>query len=267
MRNLFRLPGLVGLVVAIALMLGAPQAGAIWDAGWADAGAHPMVGVLFPNDRALLPPGNAVFCSGSLISAHEFLTAAHCTQVLTLARISHYRVTFDEQLSLSADLVVQAEHSVAVAGWATHPGFHTPPTAWNPGSNDVGVIHLDPAVEVDATPVDLPDVGFLDERAAKNGLKGHEFLQVGYGLYSDFFTFGPSRRVSVTPFMALTSYALDQFGGTTAGDSGGPHFFGGDYPSLEVATTSSGSTGGGWYSTSQRLDTQSVHDFLEPFTH
>lgn len=204
-----------------------------------------MVGVLFANDRALLPPGNAVFCSGSLISEHEFLTAAHCTQVLTQARISHYRVSFDEQLSLSADLVVQAENSIAVTGWATHPGFHTPPTAWNPGSNDVGVIHLDPTVEVDATPVDLPEVGFLDEEAAQNGLNDHEFTNVGYGLYSDFFTLGPSRRVSVTPFMALTSYALDQFGGTTAGDSGGPHFFGGDYPNLEVATTSSGSRGGG----------------------
>ncbi|HSC49234.1 MAG TPA: trypsin-like serine protease [Gaiellaceae bacterium] len=263
MRNLFRLTGLLSLVVAVGLALAVPQARAIWDAGSADNNAHPMVGVLFVNDRPITTP--AVFCSGTLISAHEFLTAAHCTQVLSEARMSHYRVTFDEQLSFSSDLVVQASTSIAVTGWVTHPGFHTPPTATQPGANDVGVIHLDPAVDVDATPVELPEVGFLDEQAAHNGLKGHEFTNVGYGVYSDFFTLGPSRRVSITPFVALSSYSLDQMGGNTAGDSGGPHFYGGDYPNLEVATTSTGVAN--HYNSSQRLDTQSVHTFLEPFTH
>jgi Trypsin len=113
--------------------------------GTADNGTHANVGVFFIDDRPALVVG---FCSGSLISAHEFLTAGHCTSALLPARIEHYRVSFDDQLSLSPEGFIAPGNSVAVAGWTTHPDYNFP-------HNDVGVIHLAQDV-TGVTPIELP---------------------------------------------------------------------------------------------------------------
>ena len=264
MNSLYRLTRLVGALVAIGLTLTLPQAGAIVG-GTADNGTHPNVGVFFINDRPALVVG---FCSGSLISPHEFLTAGHCTSVLLPSRIEHYRVSFDDQLSLSPEGVIAPEHSIAVTGWTTHPDYSFP-------HNDVGVIHLGEDV-TGITPIELPAVGFLEQKARSGELDGHTFTQVGYGIngidrswknpqanlvWDQRREFGPEQ------FQALTPDVTHVFGYGCAGDSGGPSFWGGEYPNLAVGTASSGPYSCVGPGTDQRLDTQSVHDFLKLFTH
>lgn len=264
-RGAFRLSRLVGTLVLVGLAVALPQAGAITNGSY-DNGNHPNVGVMFPRDRSVFEVG---FCSGSLIAPREFLTAGHCTAALTaLGRTpDQIYVSFDEQLSLSPEGVLSAPNPIAVTGWTTHPDYKFP-------HNDVGVIHLATAVGV--TPVDLPEVGFLDAQAAGNQLRDHVFVNVGYGLNSldrsfnspqASVTWEHRRMVSSTPFQALTPDWLDQFGGTCFGDSGGPHFYGGAYPSLAIAVTSTGDATCGLHDSSQRLDTQSVHDFLAQYLH
>ncbi len=276
MRRLLRLAPLTVVLVVLGLAVGLPRAGAIVG-GSADNGAHPNVGILYIDDQ----PWYLGFCSGTLIAPQEFLTAGHCTSSLLPSRIAHFHVTFDEVVSVDPEtLVISSEHPIAVTGWETHPdykGWPYEPVLGSAGDgplvNDVGVIHL--AQPVDVTPVELPPVGFLDEKAAKSGLHRYEFVNVGYGVNGlDRSLSSPQvsilwdqqREVSSTPFKSLTQTNLLQFGGTCGGDSGGPHFYGGTDSNLEVAVSSTGDKTCGNESSSQRLDTQSVHDWLEQFT-
>lgn len=263
MKRFFRLTQLVGALVAIGLTLTLPQAGAIVS-GTADNGAHPNVGVFFIDDRPAWAVG---FCSGSLISPHEFLTAGHCTSVLLPSRIEHYRVSFDDHFSLSPDGVITPEHSVPVSGWTTDPDY-------NVGHNDVGVIHLAEDV-TDVAPVDLPEVGFLNQKSDAGELRGHTFVGVGYGINDTRGSWtGPQanlvwhqqREYGPFQFLALTPDFLHTYGGGCGGDSGGPLFFAAD-SNLVVGTLSFGAMTCPGPGGSQRLDTRTVHDFLELFTH
>ncbi|HET7353030.1 MAG TPA: trypsin-like serine protease [Gaiellaceae bacterium] len=269
MRRFVRLAPLAVAFVVLGLAVGLPQAGAIIngtpDDGTVDGIIHPNVGIVY-NDTV---PWNSGFCSGTLISPTVFLTAGHCTATFIPANIAHIHVSFDAHLSVSPENTIIAANRIDVTGWETDPDF-----GYVRVLNDVGVFYLkDPVYGV--TPAELPDVGFLDEQAAKNGLAGHEFDIVGYGLNSldhpiaspqANFTWNQEREYSTQRFRALTPNDLAQFGpGTCYADSGGPHFYGGDQPNLEVALTSSGNpicTTGAW-DNSQRLDTPAVHDWLQ----
>lgn len=264
---------LAGLVVSIGLALGAPQAGAIID-GTYDDNDHPNVGILYFND---LPAFTTGFCSGSLLSAHEFLTAGHCTAALSALGVqpSQMYVSFDPDVSISPEGVISTAHPIAVTGWETHPAYKGPPALAAPTiANDVGVIHL--ASDVALTPIHIPAVGFLDTQAAKGGLRGHVFTDIGYGLNGGdrpyftpgaTFTWNQQREALLTPFKALTPEHLQTHGGLGGGDSGGPVFFGGADPELVVATAVDSDELGRALIVDQRLDTKPVHDFLEPFTY
>lgn len=271
MRRLFRLTRLAGLVVVAGLALGLPQAAAIVN-GTPDGTNHPNVGIVYLNGL----PATAGFCSGSLLSPHEFLTAGHCTFGFTLFGLSasQISVSFDAQVSLSPDFVITTPHPIAVTGWDTHPGFTASAALQGTSiANDVGVIHL--AEDVNLTPIDLPEVGFLSTAAARGGLHHHVFTDVGYGLNSldrplfahgVTFTWNQRREALLSPFEALTPEHLQTHGGALGGDSGGPVFYGGTDPNLVVATMVKGFGLGGALNFDQRLDTQAVIDFLEGFT-
>lgn len=268
----FRRVSLAGTIAVLSLSLGVTPAGAITNGSY-DGNDHPNVGIVFIAGV----PATSGFCSGSLLSATEFLTAGHCTALFTALGLPPeiVFVTFDEQLSLSPDFAISAAHPIAVTGWVTHPDF----TVSSGGSlaapsltNDVGVIHL--AEDVDVAAIELPDVGLLDVEAAQGGLLGHEFVNVGYGLNGlDRAFWGPQvnwtweyrRMTTSSPFMALTRNHLMEHGGICGGDSGGPVFYGGADPNLVVATVAQAdercqSLGG-----NQRLDLQPVLDFLDDY--
>jgi hypothetical protein len=261
---------LVGAIAVLSLTLGVSPARAITNGSY-DGNDHPNVGIVYLRGV----PATAGFCSGSLLSAHEFLTAGHCTAAFTAFGLTPdmLYVSFDAQVSLSPAFVITTAHPVVVTGWDTHPGFKT--AAANAGptlANDVGVIHL--ADNVALTPIDLPEVGFLDAEAARGGLRDHVFTEVGYGLNSldrlfwapgATFTWDHQREAVLSPFMALTPQHLQTQGGVLGGDSGGPVFYGGADPNLAVATNVSGDPLGGALGVGQRLDTACVLDFLDDY--
>ncbi len=259
---------LVGAVAVLSLSLWVSPVAAIIG-GTPDDGDYPNVGIMYMDNLPALAYG---LCSGSLLSADEFLVAGHCTAALTfyekmgwLTKADVF-VSFDAQVSYDDTTgLISAAHPIAVTGWDTHPAFG--PSA-GLMKNDVGVIHL--AKRVNRTPIELPEVGFLDARAAAGELVGHDFVIVGYGLNSidrsmnnamAQWTWDHTRRVSETAFISLSSNTLHQDADTCGGDSGGPHFWSDD-SYLVVAVTSSGSAACG-PDASQRLDLQSVLDFLE----
>ena len=132
MKGVVRRTGLVGLIALIGLALALPQAGAIVG-GTHDNDNHPNVGIVYLPDR----PWFSGFCSGSLLSEHEFLTAGHCTAAFTAEGRTPDRlfVSFDEQVALTPEFVIFPAHPLAVTGWITHPEYSL-------HHNDVGVIHL-----------------------------------------------------------------------------------------------------------------------------
>jgi len=252
------------VIAALGLVLASGPALAITNGSY-DGNDHPNVGIMYLRDQPAF-----AFCSGSLLAPDEFLTAGHCTaglDALGLGPADVY-VSFAERLDLSAEGVLSSAHPIAVTGWTTHPAFGFT----NGGGiyrNDVGVIHL--ASEVaGVTQVDLPAAGFLDDLASKGGLRDDAFVNVGYGWNSvdrsvsspmANITWEHRRMVSESTVVSLTADHLRLFNGVCAGDSGGPHFYGGAASNLVVSTTSTGSATC-TVSATQRLDTRAVLDFL-----
>ena len=248
--------------VAILMGLMATPSGAI-TGGQLDEGRHPHVGgtVLYyaPRNETI------VNCTGSLVSATVFVTAAHCGRHGTTRS-----VTFDE--------VFDPETSPRYRGrFYAHP-------AYDPAQqfkNDVAVIVLDepvPGVDPSALPR-LPEAGLLDRMKANGSLdQSTRFTSVGYGFLG--YTTGPGgqtrvrgqvRHYAVGSFNALApeqlhlsqNGALDD-GGTCNGDSGGPNFLGaGDQETLVIAgLTSTGDTYCKATNVTYRLDTESARRFL-----
>ena len=94
--------------------------------------------------------------------------------------------------------------------------------------HDLGVITL--ARPASATPVVLPTAGLLDRLAARSGLRGTDFTNVGYGATGWAFgggsptlvNFTPAiRRISTSPFMALEPNVSRLLGNTSATGEGG----------------------------------------------
>jgi trypsin len=206
-------------------------------------------------------------CTGGLISPTVFLTAAHC--FLSLPPIVQLYVTFDPALSLPPGPLI------AVEGFHVHPDFRLGGLAIT--VNDLGVVILPEGAAAGVTPLQLPPADHLDQLAANGGLSGELFLNVGYGVSASSqgprsFSFDGVRKVSKSPFKALTSDWLGLLmnshatgeGGICLGDSGGPKFLDGN-PTMVVAVTA-------WVDNmcrasnfNQRVDTQAARAFLGQF--
>ena len=158
-------------------------------------------------------------CSGELIAPTQFLTAAHCTAPLVNNPSIHLDgVTFDPTFDPNSSTVIPAT-AVTV-----DPAFGKD----RADLHDLGVITL--ARPASATPVVLPTAGLLDRLAARSGLRGTDFTNVGYGATGWAFgggsptlvNFTPAiRRISTSPFMALEPNVLRLLGNTSATGEGG----------------------------------------------
>lgn len=223
-------------------------------------------------------------CSGSLLAPTYFLTAGHCVAFLEdfADVIVGTFVSFDADLRLDETTgAVDPGNVIAVDAYAKHPDFRCNLSTCY---DDVGVLTLDSSPS-GIDPIQLPTLGFLDREAAGGGLRGHVFVNVGYGVTAfDRSTFSPNvtvgydglRNVSTSLFSALTRYHLflltnssaTGLGGSCAGDSGGPKFYEpvpGSLPNLVVAVTTSGDPVCRALSQNQRLDTTSARSFLDNF--
>lgn len=280
--------------LVLTFALGTP-ASAITN-GAPDGNHHPNVGALLGLDRST---GEFFFvCSGSLLADDQFLTATHCTPWESIGQTAaDVFVTFDPDLHAADPFrwglfgpVVAPEHVIGLDltnPKSIMPGYWLPP-AQAFSRNDVAVLHLAHAASLlypTIQPVQLPEAGFLDERARRGGLVDHSFTDVGFGFQQISFVnpttpiaFNGLRMVATSPFVGLTTDHLVMLGnnrataegGVCIGDSGGPNFLGhsgtlgGNLEvSLNVGQGNHGCAAG--IMSSQRLDLPEVLAFLDPW--
>ncbi len=243
---------------ALALIFGfATPANAI-TGNYVEDFEHPYVGlVVFYDEEGEFSSR----CSGSLLNPTVFLTAGHCTDEYTTAR-----VYFQQEAGANLDLetgtdpvtgypdtcapgtlgVTCAESlSLHDYGFADFAGF--------PDTRDVGLVILRQAIQLPEYGQLAAD-GSLDELATRRGQQATTFTASGYGLsYSSPVRTESFRErlMAQAKLTNLRSANTDGFnlqtngngngrGGTCSGDSGGPVFYGGYESNLIVGVTSFG---------------------------
>ncbi|MEV5103533.1 trypsin-like serine protease [Streptomyces massasporeus] len=223
-------------------------------------------------------------CTGTMIDADTFLTAAHCTSDWPDNVRFHVSLDQDVQSGLDAakkypgDPAAQAA-AVAVRGTAhTHPDYPGPAS----DTHDIAVIQL-PAAQMKArwsfTPATLPTANQLG-RLGPQGLNTTDWLVAGYGTQEavngpggQTHPGGGVRMKAPVTFNALNDSwarlgmtAPQGNGGACYGDSGGPNFAVIGGRSILAATTITGDTPCYATNVTYRLDTPGARAFLSPFT-
>jgi Trypsin len=255
----------------LVLALGAAPAGAVTN-GEPDGNRHPYVGLaVFDVDGT---PSHR--CSASLLSPTLVLTAGHCTDGTSAAR-----VWFDE--------VVQGNPEYPFSGATSYDGVaHTNPDfcigcgGGLPGFalRDVGVIVLTEPVPTSVVSeyAVLPTAGLVDTLPNKTDVD-----LVGYGVSVQLHgggppvwtgprvrLFAPTELVSGNfthseEFIRLTANPGGGSGGICFGDSGGPDLLGGTDTVLAVNSyVTNGNCSGVTYS--QRVDIEEVLDWIAEFS-
>ncbi|MZF87118.1 trypsin-like serine protease [Streptomyces sp. SID5643] len=223
-------------------------------------------------------------CSGTMIDADTFLTAAHCTSDWPANVRFYVSLDQDVQSGLDAaakkypgDPAAQAA-AVAVRGTAhNHPDYPGPAS----DTHDIAVIQL-PAAEVKArwsfTPATLPTADQLG-KLGPQGLNATDWLVAGYGTQEaangpggHTHPGGGVRMKAPVTFDALNASwarlamtAPQGNGGACYGDSGGPNFATIGGRSILAATTVTGDSPCYATNVTYRLDTPGARAFLSPF--
>ncbi|HEX9705176.1 MAG TPA: trypsin-like serine protease [Gemmatimonadales bacterium] len=221
--------------------------------------------LLFDFDGNDVITGDDALCSGSLIAPTVFLTAAHC--------VWFFDASAQLYVSFRADLYDRSFKVIAAEGFHFDPEFGHD----NGNLHDLAVIILPAGKTRGIAPLQLPPEGLLDDLAARGGLVGQVFLNVGYGVDATqrsvpSFTFDGVRKVSKSLFQALEPawlwLSMNQNrtgeGGDCFGDSGSPKFFHGN-TNLIVATVTAGDRFCRATSRDYRLDTPAARAFLGQF--
>ena len=260
------------LVLILGLFVQIPASAITF--GEPDNGRHPNVGMMLVETEE----GFFQFCSGTLIAADVFLTAAHCEpgeQIRGHDVLAIY-VTFDDTYQLAdAEPPIFIDPTTLTLFEGTfigHEEFGQPQSS----PADIAVILLEESPGIE--PAELPELGLLAELKAGHALRGQSFTNVGYGslerqpggppAFADSFM----RMLSTSSFNALTKHWLHLSqnpstgdSGTCYGDSGGPQFLGGPESNLLVSITVTGDAMCRATGVAYRLDTEEAQSFLSQF--
>ena len=266
----------------IALLLGvASPAGAI-TGNYVEDFEHPFVGLVVFYDE------DGEFshrCSGSLLTDTVFLTAGHCTDGATTARVYVQQdagANFDPEMGV--DPVTGYPETCAAGtlgvtcatsdelynyGFGDFAGF--------PNTRDAGLVILDQPIALAEYGV-LAAPGSLDALATQRGRQEVTFTASGYGLTKTnpvSVTSFRERLMAQTKLTNLRSALTGGFnlqttgngkgrGGSCFGDSGGPIFYGG-YASNVIVAVNSFVLNGNCRGTNfaYRTDRQAVLDWIE----
>lgn len=271
---------LIPLALTILALSAAPALAV--DGGRPDGAGHPNVGLLVFQDPQLgdLPIG---ICTGSVVSDHLFLTAAHCIENGIVGGDATWAVTL-EPGSPTAGVVpggvvfdafpqccIVGDSSSLVDAARVVVADYDPRTG---SGTDLAVLDFTGHPFAGIAPVRLPRLGMLDHLAPGGARKGPQFTLVGYGAeLRDGRTYVPGyRKTGRASFAGLTAHWLELTDSSTAavphdgalctGDSGSPQFLGGS--DIEVSLLHESDAACNGTSLSQRLDTPTARAFLAP---
>ncbi|WP_234435847.1 trypsin-like serine protease [Streptomyces sp. NRRL S-813] len=223
-------------------------------------------------------------CSGTMIDANTFLTAAHCTT--DWPSDVRFYVSLDQnvQAGLDAAATKYPGDPAAQAGAVGVEGTaHTNPAYPGPSSDphDIAVIEL-PTQKMKArwsfTPAILPAAGQFGALGPQ-GLNALDWFVAGYGTQEavngpggQTHPGGGVRMKAPVTFNALNNAwirlamtAPQGNGGACYGDSGGPNFAVVGGRNILAATTITGDTPCYATNVTYRLDTPAARAFLSPF--
>jgi hypothetical protein len=223
-------------------------------------------------------------CSGTMVDADTFVTAAHCTT--DWPDNVHFFVSLDQDVQSALDAAAAAhpaDPSAVAAAVGVRGEAHSDPAYPGPSSDphDIAVIQL-PAKDVAArwtfTPATLPAAGLFD-RLGPKGLNDTGFTVAGYGTQEA--RRGPGGQThpggGVRMKAPVTFNALDKAwirlamtapqgnGGACYGDSGGPNFAMIGNKRVLAATTITGDTPCYATNVTYRLDTPGARAFLTTY--
>jgi hypothetical protein len=272
------------LVVLLAVVLGmlatALPAGAI-TGNYVEDFEHPFVGLVVFYDE------NGEFmhrCSGSLLTSTVFLTAGHCTDGATTARV-YFQQDAGANYNPETQLDPVSGYPEYCAKGTLGKTCATSDELYNygfddfasfPNTHDVGLVILDQPIRVSEYGK-LATAGSLDRLAAQQAKQEIIFTSSGYGLSESnpvHVTSFRERLMAVSRLTNLGNALTDGYnlqtngngsdrGGTCSGDSGGPVFYGDTTSNTIVAVTSFGQNA---YCRgvdfSYRTDTQEVIDWI-----
>jgi hypothetical protein len=272
---------LCAVLVAMLLALLVVSPAAAITGNYVKDNEHPFVGLVVFYDQ------DGEFshrCSGSLLTETVFLTAGHCTDGATTARVyfqqdagAHYDpATQLDPVSGYPETCAAGTLGTLCATSDELYNFGFDDFAGFPNTRDAGLVILDQPIEV-AEYGQLAAVGTLDGLDKRRGQQELTFTASGYGLTESnpvHVTSFRERLMATSRLTNLGNSLTDGFnlqtngngngrGGTCSGDSGGPVFYGGTSSNLIVAVTSFGLNS--WcrgVDFAFRTDTQAVQDWI-----
>jgi hypothetical protein len=250
------------LVVLLAVVLGmlatALPAGAI-TGNYVEDTQHPFVGLVTFYDET---GEYSHRCSGSLLTPTVFLTAGHCTDGATTARVYFQQdagANYDPETEVDPvtgypETCAEGTLGVTCATSDELYNYGFDEFAGFPNTRDAGLVILDQPIALPEYGA-LAEPGSLDRLATRRGQQEVTFTISGYGLSRTNPVFVESYRerlMAKTKLVNLRSALNGGFnlqlsanagggrGGTCFGDSGGPVFYGGFQSNTIVGVTSFG---------------------------
>ncbi len=266
MRSMNRYPFII-LVVLCVVIASVSIVPAITN-GQPDGNRHPYVGLIVLDT---MDTQAAIICSGSLLSDTVILTAGHCTVAAVAARAYFASDAFSVPgFPLSGETATGVPY--------THPDWSMTNLGIGANAvlhNDVGVVVLDKPV-TGLGNVQLPELGLTESLPPMAPLEvvGYGFQRTEHGwrnlevFWSGLRMYAPSALIPSEQanydMIRLTENPAQGKGGICFGDSGGPNLIAGTQITIGVNTmvTNMGCHGD---SQSQRLDTESVLDWVQSF--
>ncbi len=244
------------LIIVLGLFAATASSAQAITGNYVEDNEHPFVGLVVFYDEADEFIGR---CSGSLLTSTVFLTAGHCTDGATTARV-YFQQDAGAKYDPDTEVDPVSGYPETCAAGTLGVTCATSDEVYNYGYDGFasfpGLVILDQPITLAEYGV-LAQAGSLDRLATRRGRQDLTFTSSGYGLTRVnpvFLESYRSRLMATSRLTNLRSALTGGFnlqlngngrdrGGTCFGDSGGPVFYGGYSSNTIVGVTSFGLNG------------------------